>query len=377
VCPEETRGASVDFRARERHNPALAMQSANSDVVLSAEKLGKVFRTYRRKPGWRGMLANFFRREYLEIRALADIDLQIRRGEFVGLIGSNGAGKTTLVKLLTGIVAGTSGKSSVLGIPSFSLADREKRRLALVMGQRSQLWWDLPALDSFHLLAEIYEVPPARMLERAKSFAERLDVADRLDVQLRHLSLGQRMKMEIIGAFVHEPEIVFLDEPTIGLDLVSRETIRQFLLETNRREGATIVLTSHDMEDIESTCRRLVILDGGRLLYDGDLVDLQRRLIGERAVEVHLEPGSRAWSDDLARELEAFDARLVRHGPLSVVFAVPAANSRRFVQHLFDLFQVRDLSVERLPLEDLIREVFLARSLDVRSATSRAAEEAR
>ncbi|MBI5433335.1 MAG: ATP-binding cassette domain-containing protein [Planctomycetes bacterium] len=339
-----------------------------AEVVLEAEKLGKVFRTYRRKPGFRGMLANFFRREYLEIRALVDIDLKIRRGEFVGLIGSNGAGKTTLVKLLTGIVAGSSGRSTVLGVPSFHLTDGQKRKLALVMGQRSQLWWDLPALDSFHLLAEIYEVPPARMLARAWSFAERLEVADRLDVQLRHLSLGQRMKMEIIGAFVHEPEIVFLDEPTIGLDLVSRETIRQFLIETNRREGATVVLTSHDMEDIESTCRRLMILDAGRMLFDGDLVELQQRIVGERAIELHLEPGSRAWTPDLGAELAPFGARLVRHGPLSIVFSVPASSAQRFVQHLFDLFQVRDLSVERVPLEDLVRDVFRARSLDVRGA---------
>lgn len=340
----------------------------DSQVVLEAEKLGKVFRTYRRKPGWRGMLANFFRREHLEIRALVDVDLCIRRGEFVGLIGSNGAGKTTLVKLLTGIVAPTSGASRVLGVPSFELTDREKRRLALVMGQRSQLWWDLPALDSFHLLAEIYEVPPARMLERVRSFAARLEVADRLDVQLRHLSLGQRMKMEIIGAFVHEPEIVFLDEPTIGLDLVSRETIRQFLIETNRREGATVVLTSHDMEDIESTCRRLVILDGGRVLFDGELLELQQRIVGERAIELHLEPGSRGWTGELERELEPFGAKLVRHGPLSLFFSVRAASSQRFVQHLFDLFEVRDLAVERLPLEDLVRDVFRARSLDVRGA---------
>ncbi|MCK6444903.1 MAG: ATP-binding cassette domain-containing protein [Planctomycetes bacterium] len=344
----------------------------DAEVVLRAEALGKVFRTFRRKPGLAGVLANFFRRDYVEIRALDAIELEIRRGEFVGLIGSNGAGKTTLVKVLTGIVAATSGRSSVFGAESFALGDREKRRLALVMGQRSQLWWDLPALDSFHLLAEIYEVPQERMLERVRAFATRLDVADRLDVQLRHLSLGQRMKMEIIGAFVHEPELVFLDEPTIGLDLVSRETIRQFLIETNRREGATIVLTSHDLEDIESTCRRLLILDAGRMLFDGDLVELQRRIVGERAIELHLEPGSRAWSSELEAELEPFGAKLVRHGPLSLVFSVPAAHSQRFVQHLFDLFTVRDLAVERLPLEDLVRDVFKSRTLDALGAPARA-----
>jgi ABC-2 type transport system ATP-binding protein len=165
----------------------------------------KVFRTYRREPGLAGALRNFFRRETLEVVALERVDLAIRPGEFVGLIGPNGAGKTTLVKALCGIVPVSSGRATVLGKDSFHLGDAEKRRLSLVMGQRSQLWWDLPPIDSFRLLREIYQVEPDTFERRVREYAERLDVTDRLTVQLRHLSLGQRMKMEIIGAFLHDP----------------------------------------------------------------------------------------------------------------------------------------------------------------------------
>ena len=225
------------------------------------------------------------------------------------------------------------------------------------MGQRSQLWWDIPAIDSFRLLKEIYEVEAARFERRVQEQAERLGVVDRLDVQLRQLSLGERMKMEIIGAFLHDPKVVFLDEPTIGLDLISQEMIRSFLREINRERGATIVLTSHDMADIEETCERLVILDTGAVLFDGALAELQRRLRGAAAIEVHLEPGSRGWSPAL-QPSSALRRALVREAPLSLTFEVPVERAQPFVQRLFDLLAVRDLAVERQPLEHLVKEIF-------------------
>lgn len=329
-----------------------------TDPVIRCRGAGKIFRTWRRAPG-AGLLGGFLRRERSEFVALKDIDLDIPKGQLVGLIGANGAGKTTLVKCLSGIVPVTSGTATLFGRDCFHLGDREKRRISLVMGQRSQLWWDIPAMDSFRLLREIYEVEGAVFERRVAAYAKRLDVTDRLDVQLRHLSLGQRMKMEIIGAFLHEPELVFLDEPTIGLDLVSQEIIRQFLRELNREAGVTIVLTSHDMADIEQTCERLLILDEGSLLFDGDLVDLQRRLVERRAVEIHLEPGTPGWRPALAAEIAPFGARLVREAPLLLAFDLPADRAHGFIKHLFDLFEVRDLAVERQPLEELIRRIFL------------------
>jgi ABC-2 type transport system ATP-binding protein len=329
-----------------------------SAYVIECRDVGKTYRAQLRGTGVLGVLRGFVRRQVREHTALSHVDLPVARGEIVGLIGANGAGKTTLVKCLTGIVPVTSGTCRLFGRDAFQLTRAEKRRMSVVMGQRSQLWWDIPAIDSFRLLREIYQVSDARFTERVRDLAARLDVTDRLPVQLRQLSLGERMKMEIIGAFLHEPEVVFLDEPTIGLDLLSQETIRAFLRGVNRERGTTVMLTSHDMADIEETCDRLVILDTGRVLFDGDLVDLRRRFIGRRAVEVHLEATSRSWSPELAPDLARYGAALVREAPRALTFEVSAAQCQPFVQHLFDLFQVRDLAVERQPLEHLIREIF-------------------
>ncbi|MBK7976517.1 MAG: ATP-binding cassette domain-containing protein [Deltaproteobacteria bacterium] len=326
--------------------------------ILECRSVGKVYSAQVRGAGTLGILRGFVRRQVREHVALANIDLAVAPGEIVGLIGANGAGKTTLVKCLTGIIPASSGRCELFGHDAFALTRADKRRLSLVMGQRSQLWWDIPAIDSFRLLREIYQVDAARFERRVREQAERLDVTDRLQVQLRQLSLGERMKMEIIGAFLHDPEVVFLDEPTIGLDLLSQETIRTFLREVNRERRTTVILTSHDMADIEETCDRLVILEAGRILFDGDLVGLRRRFVGRRAVEVHLEANSRPWSAELDGELERFGAVLVREAPRALTFEVDAEHCQPFIQHLFDLFQVRDLAVERQPLENLIREIF-------------------
>ncbi len=326
--------------------------------VIECRQAGKVYRTLQRQPDARGPLSFFRRRIAREHVALRGIDLRVQAGETVGLIGENGAGKTTLIKCLTGIVPVSEGQARLLGRDCHALTREEKSQLSLVMGQRSQLWWDIPAIDSFRLLKEIYQVGAARFERRVGEQAERLGVRNRLHVQLRQLSLGERMKMEIIGAFLHDPKVVFLDEPTIGLDLISQETIRSFLREINRTTSATIVLTSHDMADIEATCERLVILDAGKVLFDGPLADLQRRLRGRRAIEVHLEPGSPGFSPALQPELDGFGARLVREGPLALTFEVPSERAQPFVKRLFDLLSVRDLSVERQPLELLVKEIF-------------------
>ena len=330
----------------------------SSEPLIVADGVGKLFRTWKRRPGIFGIAESFVRREYSQVAALEGVSLAIGRGELVGLIGANGAGKTTLVKCLTGIMPVSSGRARLFGQDSFQLRDEHKRGLSLVMGQRSQLWWDLPALDSFKLLAEIYQVDRSSFAGRVQESAERLQVQDKLTRQLRQLSLGERMKMEIIGAFLHQPEVVFLDEPTIGLDLVSRETIRRYLVEINRARGVTIVLTSHDMEDIEETCRRLLILREGKLLFDGGLVELMQRVYDRRAIQVHLEPSSPGWAAELEPRIREFGAVLERAAPLALTFSVPATEVQRFVPRLFELFRVRDLSIERHPLDLLIRQIF-------------------
>lgn len=331
---------------------------ADDEPVLEARAVRKIFRTFERAPGLRGLIKNFVARDHVDIAALDGVDLRVERGESVGLIGANGAGKTTLVKILAGIVPASSGEARLLGRDSFDLRDAEKRRLALVMGQKSQLWWDLPPIDSFRLLKEIYGVSDADFGERLNRFASMLEVEDRLKIQLRQLSLGQRMKMEIIGAFLHSPEVVFLDEPTIGLDLISRETIRRFLIGLSEERAATFVLTSHDLEDIEETCRRIVVLDQGKVAFDGGLTDLSRRVTGKRAVEVHVHPGARIDEAALAAELSGFGAEVSGRSAGSLTVLVSADRLAALVPRLFTLLDVKDLSVERQPLEHLIREIY-------------------
>ena len=326
--------------------------------MLEARNVSKVFRTFERAPGVRGIIANFIARKSIDVAALDGVSLEIERGETVGLIGANGAGKTTLVKVLTGIVPASSGKALLLGRDSFELTDQEKGRLALVMGQKSQLWWDLPPIDSFRLLKEIYSIPSEDFDARVTAFTKMLDVEDRLKIQLRQLSLGQRMKMEIIGAFLHDPEIVFLDEPTIGLDLVSRETIRQFLVRLAEERGVTFVLTSHDLEDIEETCRRIVVMDSGSIAFDGDLAALQRQVSGQRAVEVHVDPGSAIDEAELERRLGLHGAEVAARSANALTVLVDAERLRDLVPVLFDSLPVRDLAIERQPLEHLIREIY-------------------
>jgi len=326
--------------------------------VIECRQAGKVYRRTERAGTGLQLFTRFFQRKVVEHTALRAVDLVVRRGEMVGLIGSNGAGKTTLVKCLTGIVPVTSGEARLLGRSSATLGRAEKQQLSLVMGQRSQLVWDIPPIDSFRLLQAVYDVDGPTFDARVREQAERLGVSDRLSVQLRQLSLGERMKMEIIGAFLHDPVVAFLDEPTIGLDLVSQEAIRRFLRDLNRERGVTIVLTSHDMADIEETCDRLVILDTGSVLFDGDLVALQARLFGKRAVEVQLMPGSRSWGADLHSELTPFGAALVREAARTLTFEVPTTRTQAFIRRLFELFEIHDLSVERQPLEHLVREIF-------------------
>jgi ABC-2 type transport system ATP-binding protein len=334
--------------------------------VIECRQAGKVYRRTERAGTGLQLLTRFFQRKLIEHTALRAVDLVVRRGEMVGLIGSNGAGKTTLVKCLTGIVPVTSGEAHLLGRACNALGRAEKQQIALVMGQRSQLVWDVPPIDSFRLLQAVYDVDKPTFDKRVREQAERLGVTDKLTVQLRQLSLGERMKMEIIGAFLHDPVVAFLDEPTIGLDLVSQEAIRGFLRDINRERGVTILLTSHDMADIEETCDRLVILDTGAVLFDGDLVALQARLFGKRAVEVHLLPGSRGWAPEMLAELAPFDAALVREAPRTLTFEVPTARTQAFIRRLFELFEIHDLSVERQPLEHLVREIF--RSGELRGA---------
>lgn len=250
-------------------------------AVIRVEHLKKEFEYYKKGTGLQGSLHNLFHREMLKKEAVKDISFSVERGEMIGLLGPNGAGKTTTLKMLSGILFPTAGEVEIDGYIPWERKNAFKRRFSIVMGQKNQLWWDLPASDSFYLNKCIFDVPDGEYRRTVEELSELLDVKDLMNVQVRRLSLGERMKMEILAALIHRPDILFLDEPTIGLDILSQQKIRDFLKTYNEQTKTTVILTSHYMRDIEELCRRAVIINQGQLVYDGTLADINHRM-GDR-----------------------------------------------------------------------------------------------
>src|SRR5476651_1520746 len=243
--------------------------------MIEVSHLSRVFRTYKKQPGFWGGVRGLFRREFEETRAADDINFTIGEGEFVGFLGPNGAGKTTTLEMLSGLIFPTSGTAVVAGFDPSKRENAYRRIFALVMGQKNQLWWDLPASESFSLLRAIYGLPADQYRKTLDELVELLQIGAKLNVMVRELSLGERMKMELIAALLHRPRVLFLDEPTIGLDVISQRAVRAFLRDHNRRHRTTILLTSHYMADIQELCERVVVINKGKKIYDGALDRLE------------------------------------------------------------------------------------------------------
>lgn len=261
--------------------------------IISASGVGKTFRQLKRQPGFGGAVRSLFSRDYAEIRAVDGISFAIAPGEAVGYLGPNGAGKSTMIKMMTGILTPSAGALSVLGRTPHAERMANAREIGVVFGQRSQLWWDLPVRDSFDLNRHIYDIAEPRFADNLAYLTAMLDMAPFLDRPVRQLSLGQRMRAEIAMALLHDPKILFLDEPTIGLDVVAKDAVRKFLAEINRERGTTIILTTHDLVDIEEICPRLIMVDDGKLLFDGELKRLRASLGSRRrlTLEFAADPG--------------------------------------------------------------------------------------
>jgi ABC-2 type transport system ATP-binding protein len=238
-------------------------------IAIEVRDLKRSFTSVKKQAGLRGAFRSLIRPERVAHEALKGVSFEIEEGAFVGLVGANGAGKTTLLKILSGLIPPSQGRASVLGFTPFQRTVAFRRNISLVMGQKAQLWWDLPAIDAFDLLRAIYDIPKKSYLERVETLTTLLDVKPHLNTQIRRLSLGERMKMEIIGAILHWPKVLFLDEPTIGLDVLAAHKLREFLREHNRKEKVTIILTSHNMDDIERLCSRVMLIRSGEMLFDG------------------------------------------------------------------------------------------------------------
>lgn len=255
--------------------------------VIQVSGLTKTFRAYKKRSGFAGALRGLFSREYEELPAVREVSFHVESGELVGFLGPNGAGKTTTLKMLAGLLYPTSGEAKVLGYVPWQRHDHYRRQFALLLGQKNQLWWDLPARESLELNARIYGISQSQFERTVTEMTELLSVRDKLNISVRELSLGERMKLELIAALLHQPKILFLDEPTIGLDVVSQKTVREFLRHQNERNQTTILLTSHYMADIEALCRRVIIIDQGRISFDGRLEEVVDRFADFKHITIH------------------------------------------------------------------------------------------
>jgi len=311
--------------------------------------LRKTFKVPEREAGLKAAVRSLVRRKTRQVHAVDGVSFTIAPGEVVGFLGPNGAGKTTTLKMLSGLLYPTSGDIAVLGhVPS----RREKaflRRITLIMGNRNQLQWDLPALDTFDLFGAIYRIPRVELHQTRDEFIELLDLHELVTKPIRNLSLGERMKMEIVGGLLHRPQVLFLDEPTIGLDVTMQRRIRSFIGEYNRRTGATVLLTSHYMADVEALCRRVIVIHHGRILFDGELAHLARQFSADKTITVTLErPDVELSSNGTVIQRDADKATL----------RVPKVEASRVTARLLGEHVVTDLTIEDPPIEDVIERVF-------------------
>jgi ABC-2 type transport system ATP-binding protein len=337
--------------------------------AIEAHELTKIYRTYRKESGLWGSIKGLARRRYDETRAADQVSFKIEEGELVGFLGPNGAGKTTVLKMLSGLLNPTSGDARVLGFVPWERRNEMKRQFSLLMGQKNALWWDLPAQESLELNRAIYGIDRDRFKKVVNGLADLLEVQDKMNVMVRELSLGERMKMELISALIHEPRVLFLDEPTIGLDVVSQKRVREFLRIYNEEHRIVTLLTSHYMQDIQELCHRVIVIDHGKIFFDGPLDKIIDRFSGYKILSL-------TFDKPVTRDFSTF-GELIEQTALSVQLKVPRAKVTETCRQLLDACDVSDINVQEVPVEEVIRQLFgerheINRAADLAGAETRA-----
>lgn len=325
--------------------------------LISVRELSKQFRTFRRREGVWGAIQNLFVRDYQTVSAVERVTFDIAPGEMVGYIGPNGAGKSTTIKMLTGILVPSSGEAVSNGFVPYKQRQQYVKTIGVVFGQRTQLWWDIAVIESFKLLRRIYDVSQRDFDQRMELFHQVLGIRDYLHTPVRKLSLGERMRCDLAAALLHNPPILFLDEPTIGLDVVAKDHIRQFLREINQRYRTTVLLTTHDLDDIEELCRRIMIIDHGRLLYDGPLDLLKQKLLRYKLIKFVLKDG-----DQVARvaqlERDGLELERVDELTLRIRFDRARFSTDELIRRILAAVEVRDLLIEDEDIEEIVKRIY-------------------
>ena len=319
-------------------------------AVVQSDGLVKAYYTTKKQPGVWGAAKSLFSREKVAVEAVKGVSFSIEEGELVGFLGPNGAGKTTTLKMLTGILVPTGGDASVLGFRPWERKPEMQRQISLVMGNKQQLWWDLPAWDSFEVLKEIYDVPTADFVRRRDQLIEALQLQEKLHTQVRRLSLGERMKCELVAALLHNPRVVFLDEPTIGLDVVSQKGIREFLREHNREHRTTVLLTSHYMQDVAELCERVIVIDHGAIIYDGALTELTRKYRPVKKLAL-------VFREPVTADLSQF-GEVITRSDLEAIIEVPRESTTAIAARILSDFPIEDIAIEEPEAEEVIRDLF-------------------
>ncbi len=323
-------------------------------AIIETVNLRKVFRSVRRRPGLAGAIGAVFAPRYEDHVAVDDVTMTLEPGELVGYLGPNGAGKSTTIKMLTGILVPTSGTIRVAGLVPYQQRQANAANIGVVFGQRSQLYWDLPLRESFALLRAIYDVPTDRFRQNLAHFSEILDLERFMDTPVRQLSLGERMRGDFAAAMLHDPKIVYLDEPTIGLDVVAKEAIREFIARINRERGTTVILTTHDLADVERLTRRIILIDEGRVIYDGELERLRTEYGIYRTLVVTLADPCSAEIDVPGVEVEAHEGSVLR-----LRFDRRVLSAEALIRRVMELCTVSDISIIEPDIDSIVRRIYL------------------